>query len=82
MSAQDTAHFEGYQEGMEEGKQLGLEEGKQLGLEEGKQLGLEEGALRKAQAIAQNLLQLGSLSIEQIAEIAGLPIEAVLKLRD
>ena len=86
MSAQDTAHFEGYQEGelvgIEKGKQLGLEEGKQLGLEEGKQLGLEEGALRKAQAIAQNLLRLGSLSIEQIAEIAGLPIEAVLKLRD
>ncbi|MFZ1569768.1 MAG: Yae1 family protein, partial [Thiolinea sp.] len=94
MSAQDTAHLEGYQEGMEEGKQLGLEEGKQLGLEEGlekgkqlgveegKQLGLEEGALRKAQAIAQNLLQLGSLSIEQIAEIAGLSVEAVLKLRD
>ena len=39
MSAQDTAHLEGYQEGVE----VGIEKG----IEVGKQMGLEEGALKK-----------------------------------
>lgn len=82
MSSQQTAHWDGYREGIEEGKQLGLEEGKQLGLDEGKQLGLEEGALKKAQEVARNLLQLGVLPVEHIAQVAGLSVEEVVRLKE
>ena len=86
MSSQQTAHWDGYLEGeqvgIEKGKQLGLEEGKQLGLDEGKQLGLEEGALKKAQDVARNLLQLGILPVEHIAQVAGLSVEEVLRLKE
>jgi len=64
-SVQDTAHLEGYQEG----KQEGIEEGKQMGIEE------------KAQAVARSLLALGVLSDEAIAQVAGLSLEEVLRLR-
>ena len=69
-SAQDTAHLEGYQEGIEEG------------LEKGKQMGLEEGALKKAQEVARHLLQLGSLPAEHIAQVAGLSLDEVLRLKN
>lgn len=85
MSAQQTAHLEGYQEGIEEGEKIGLEKGKQLGIEEGKQLGIEEGeqigALKKAQAVALNLLQLGVLPEADIARIAGLSVAEVAQLK-
>ncbi|MFZ1569995.1 MAG: Rpn family recombination-promoting nuclease/putative transposase [Thiolinea sp.] len=68
-SAQDTVHLEGYQEGIEEG------------LEKGKQMGLEEGALKKAQEVARHLLQLGSLPAEHIAQVAGLSLDEVLRLK-
>ena len=77
-NSQDTAHLTGYQEG----EQVGIEKGKQLGLEEGIQKGLEEGALQKAQEVAQSLLNLGLLPAEQVAQIAGLSLEEVLKLKD
>jgi hypothetical protein len=79
MSAQDTAHLEGYQEGIEEGlekgKQLGIEEGKQLGLEEGKQMGFEEGK----RETARRLLAKG-MSVELVAELVGLSLEAIQAL--
>lgn len=81
MNSQETAHLEGYQEGLEEGKQLGIEEGEQIGLERGKQLGIEEGALQKAQAIALNLLQRGVLPEADIAQVAGLTLHQVRQLK-
>jgi predicted transposase YdaD len=72
MSAQDTAHLEGYQEGVE----VGIEKG----IEVGKQMGLEEGALKKARDRAQQLLSLKLLTPEQIAQMAGLSLDEVLKL--
>ncbi|MFI0400255.1 MAG: Rpn family recombination-promoting nuclease/putative transposase [Thiolinea sp.] len=71
MSAQDTAHLEGYQEGIEEGKQMGLEEG----LEKGRQEGLEEGK----RETARRLLAKG-MSVELVAELVGLSLEAVQAL--
>ena len=71
MSAQDTAHLEGYQEGIEEG----LEKGKQLGIEEGKQMGFEEGK----RETARRLLAKG-MSVELVAELVGLSLEAVQAL--
>ena len=63
MSAQDTAHLEGYQEGIEEG----LEKGKQLGIEEEKR------------EMARRLLAKG-MSVELVAELVGLPLEAIQAL--
>ena len=79
MSAQDTAHLEGYQEGKLEGIEEGLEKGKQLGLEEGlekgKQVGIEEGK----RETARRLLAKG-MSVELVAELVGLSLEAVQAL--
>ena len=65
MSAQDTAHLEGYQEGIEQG----MEQGKQIGIEAGKR------------EMAQQLLTLNLLPPEQIAQIAGLSLDEVLRLK-
>ncbi|MEN9503727.1 MAG: hypothetical protein RI964_3012 [Pseudomonadota bacterium] len=73
MSSQQTAHWYGYWEG----EQVGIEKGKQLGLEEGEQV----GALKKAQEVARNLLQLGVLPVEYIAQVAGLSVEEVLRIK-
>ncbi|MFI0400564.1 MAG: Rpn family recombination-promoting nuclease/putative transposase, partial [Thiolinea sp.] len=71
MSAQDTAHLEGYQEG----ELVGIEKGKQMGLEEGKQMGLEEGK----RETARRLLAKG-MSVELVAELVGLSLKAVQAL--
>ena len=41
----------------------------------------KEGALQKAIEAATNLLKMNMLSVEQIAQVAGLPIEKVLELK-
>ena len=69
MSAQDTAHLEGYQEGKQEGIEEGMEQGKQIGIEAGKR------------EMAQQLLTLNLLPPEQIAHIAGLSLDEVLRLK-
>lgn len=71
MSAQDTAHLEGYQEG----ELVGIEKGKQMGLEEGKQMGLEEGK----RETARRLLAKG-MNVELVAELVGLSSETVQAL--
>ena len=48
-------------------------EGEQLGIEKGEQLGIEK--------TARNLLKLGVLSDEQIAEVSGLAVDEIAKLR-
>ncbi len=54
-------------------RQVGLQEGEKLGIEKGEKLGIEK--------TARNLLKLGVLSDEQIAEATGLALEDVAKLR-
>ena len=75
MSAQDTAHLEGYQEGKLEGIEEGIEQGKQMGLEEGKQMGLEEGK----RETARRLLAKG-MNVALVAELVGLSLETVQAL--
>ena len=53
--------------------QAGIEKGTKLGIEKGTKLGIEK--------TARNLLKLGVLSNEQIAEVTGLAIEDVSKLQ-
>ncbi|WP_020558595.1 Rpn family recombination-promoting nuclease/putative transposase [Thiofilum flexile] len=85
MSSQATARLDGYKDGKVEGYQEGKADGEKEGLEKGKQLGIEEGeqigALKKAQAIAINLLQLGVLPDVAIAQAAGLTLEQVQALK-
>ncbi len=69
----DVTKFASYGWGMRDG----LERGRQEGIERG----IQEGELKKAQAVARSLLQLGVLAEDEIARIAGLPLEAIQKLR-
>ena len=53
-------------------RQAGIEKGTKLGIEQGTKLGIEK--------TARNLLKLGVLSNEQIAEVTGLDLEDIAKL--
>ena len=64
----------------EEGLQEGLEEGLEKGLEKGLKKGLEQGSQQKAEQTALNLLKIGVLTKEQIAEATGLSSEIVESL--
>ncbi len=67
--------------GREEGLQKGREEGLQKGREEGLQKGREEGLQKAREEIAVNLLLHTDMSDEQIAQLAQLPLERVMELR-
>jgi len=54
-------------------RQAGIEKGTKLGIEQGTKLGIEK--------TARNLLKLGVLSNEQIAEATGLDLEDIAKLQ-
>lgn len=64
----------GYKEGHEEGHKAGRKEGR----EEGR----EEGILQNAIETAKNLLTMGVLSIEQIANATHLSIEQIISLKE
>jgi predicted transposase/invertase (TIGR01784 family) len=53
-------------------RQAGIEKGTKLGIEQGTKLGIEK--------TARNLLKLGVLSNDQIAEATGLDLEDIAKL--
>jgi len=63
-----------------EGLQEGLEQGLEKGLEQGLQEGLEKGRQQKAEQTALNLLKIGVLTKEQIAEVTGLSLDRVESL--
>ncbi|MBP5359601.1 MAG: hypothetical protein J6Y69_10540 [Treponema sp.] len=44
--------------------------------------GYEDGVNDKALEAAENLLRLNLLSVEQIAQVQGIPIEQVLKIKE
>ena len=54
-------------------RQAGIEKGTKLGIEQGTKLGIEK--------TARNLLKLGVLSNDQIAEATGLALEDIAKLQ-
>lgn len=58
-----------------------LEESRQQGMNLGKLEGLEEGTVRGKQETARNLLELGLLSEEQIAQVTGLPLSQIREIR-
>ena len=74
---------DGYEEGLHTGLATGREEGISIGLatgrEEGISIGLEQGAYQTKLETAQNLITMG-LSLEQVAQGTGLPLETVQRL--
>ncbi|UZE38190.1 Rpn family recombination-promoting nuclease/putative transposase [Wolbachia endosymbiont of Drosophila pseudotakahashii] len=73
----DDAREEGKEEGREEGILIGHEKGR----EEGIQIGEEKGEKQAKIAVAKNSLKAG-VSIDVIAEITGLSIDEIQKLRN
>ena len=61
-------------------RQAGIEKGTKLGIEQGTKLGIEQGTKLGIEKTARNLLELGVLSNEQIAEATGLALEDIAKL--
>ena len=62
-------------------REEGRQEGIQIGREKGREEGREEGSYAKAESIARQLLQLGVLSDEEVAQVAGLPLAVIQHLR-
>ena len=77
----DVTKFASYGWGMRDGLERGRQEGLERGIEQGIERGIREGEFKKAQAVARSLLQLGVLAEAEIAQIAGLPLEEIQKLR-
>ena len=66
---------------LQEGIQIGRQEGLQEGLQEGRQEGLQEGKRETMLVTARKMLDLGKYALDEIAQIAGLPLDEVKKLK-
>ncbi|MCM1272596.1 MAG: Rpn family recombination-promoting nuclease/putative transposase [Bacteroides sp.] len=69
---------EKYEEGVEDGIEQGLEQGIAQGLEQG----LEQGAEQEKMQLAIKMLKAGKLSVAEISEYSGLPIEQITELKN
>ena len=72
---------EGYAEGRTAGHEEGLQKGLEQGLERGLEQGLQKGRDEAIRDNARNLLLLGILTDEQIAQATGLSLEEILALK-
>jgi len=77
-----TTKKEGWQEGIEEGRKEGIKQGIEQGLEKGREEGLKKGLEKGLEKTARNLLLIGKLTIEQIAEVTGLSSDRVKELSE
>ena len=80
------AEFEaGFTEGAKQGHDAGFAEGKKqgqdVGFAEGEKQGMERGTLLNSIETARRMLRSGKFSPEEIADISGLPIEEIEKLK-
>ncbi|MBO5642252.1 MAG: Rpn family recombination-promoting nuclease/putative transposase [Prevotella sp.] len=71
-----TAKGEGRLEGIAEGRAEGFKEGVEQGIEQG----IEQGERKANESMARKLKSMGVLSVEQIAETTGLPVEEIVRL--
>ncbi len=76
----DVARIEG-EKARREWLARGMEKGMKKGLQKGEEIGLQKGQHLKAINTALNLLKLGVLTNEQIAQSTGLLVTEVEKLR-
>ena len=74
------SHQEGREEGLQEGRQAGREEGREEGLQEGREEGQLEMMIKFNRAI-EILKKTPQLSDEKIANLVGIPVEQVRRLR-
>lgn len=72
QQGEQRGKLEGMQIGEQRGMQLGKLEGMQIGEQLGEQRGMQLGKLEAKLEVAKKLLEAG-LTIEQIAEVTGLP---------
>ena len=79
-AAEREAREKGHAEGRAEGRAEGMKQGRAEGRAEGMKQGRAEGRAEEKKAIAKNLLAMG-LTIEQVAQGSGLPIEEVKGLQ-
>ena len=70
------ARYDGYEEGFDEGREAGLQVGIQQGIEQGIEQGIARGAYQNKLETAKKLLSMG-LSLEQVAQGTGLPLDVV-----
>ena len=70
-----------YNTRMSNAEKRGLEKGLQKGLQQGIQQGIQQGLQISRIETAKQLLAMGILSAEQIAQGTGLPIEKVKELQ-
>jgi hypothetical protein len=80
-AAYEIIKKEGFAEGRTTGHKEGLQEGLEQGLERGLEQGLQKGRFEANRENAKNLLLLGLLTDEQIAQATGLTLEEILKLK-
>ena len=80
-AAYDIIKKEGYAEGRTAGHEEGLQKGLEQGLERGLEQGLQKGRDEAIRDNARNLLFLGILTDEQIAQATGLSLEEILALK-
>ena len=79
-ASMSIAKKKGFEKGLKAGEKVGRQEGLKAGLQEGLQEGLQKGAQKTAEANAINFLKMKVLTVEQIAEGTGLPVEKVKEL--
>ncbi len=80
------AEFEaGFTKGEKQGHETGFAEGEKqghdAGFAEGEKQGMERGTLLNSIETARRMLRSGKFSPEEIADISGLPIEEIEKLK-
>ena len=75
-----AAEREAREKGHAEGRAEGMKQGRAEGMKQGRAEGHAEGRAEEKKAIARNLLAMG-LTIEQVAQGSGLPIEEVKGLQ-
>ncbi len=72
---------EAREDALKEGLEQGIEKGIEQGLERGLEQGLEQGEHQKAVTVAKKLFKL-DMTLEQIAQVSGLSVEALQRLDD
>ena len=65
----------GFQEGMKEGIKEGIKEGRKEGIKEGMKAGMQAGATEEKLRMVKSLLQMNTLSDEEIVAAAQMSME-------
>ena len=71
---------EKFEAGVEKGMKKGIEKGREEGIEQGREEGIEQGAYNTKLETAKKLLLKG-MSLVEISEVIGLPLETVMELK-